>query len=92
MDAEERALAAAQLLTDSWSRGEHIEGLPAQCRPSTRAEGYAVQASWPRALGDTVAGWKIAATSKAGQEHIAVSGPIAGPVFARHVHADCAVV
>jgi 2-keto-4-pentenoate hydratase len=92
MNAEERSLSAAQLLTDSWSRGEHIEGLPAQCRPSTRAEGYAVQASWPQALGDTVAGWKIAATSKAGQEHIAVSGPIAGPVFARHVHADGAVV
>lgn len=92
MKHEEHALAAAQLLTGSWQRGEHIEGLPADFRPSSRAAGYAVQALWPQALGDTVAGWKIAATSKAGQDHIAVSGPIAGPVFTRHVHGDGAVV
>jgi 2-keto-4-pentenoate hydratase len=92
MKAEEQTLAAARLLTDSWLRGKHIEHLPAQCRPSTRADGYAVQALWPQALGDAVAGWKIAATSKAGQEHIAVNGPVAGPVFARRVEADGAVV
>lgn len=92
MNEEERKLAATRLLTGSWARGEHIEELPAQCRPLTRADGYAVQALWPQALDDAVAGWKIAATSKAGQEHIAVTGPIAGPVFARRVHADGAVV
>lgn len=83
---------AARLLTHSWLRGEHIEGLPADCRPSTRAEGYGVQALWPEATAQAVAGWKIAATSKAGQDHIAVSGPIAGPVFAQRVKADGAVV
>lgn len=92
MEAEEQALAAARLLTGSWLRGEHIGDLPAQCRPSTRADGYVVQALWPQALGDAVAGWKIAATSKAGQEHIAVTGPVAGPVFARRVKADGAMV
>ena len=92
MKVEEQALAAAQLLTSSWRRGEHIGELPAKCRPATRADGYAVQALWAQALGDKVAGWKIAATSKAGQEHIAVTGPIAGPVFAQRVKADGAVV
>jgi 2-keto-4-pentenoate hydratase len=35
-----------------------------------------------------VAGWKIAATSVAGQRHINVTGPLAGPVFAHRVHVD----
>lgn len=92
MNVEAQRLAAARLLTGSWLRGDHVGDLPAQCRPGTRAEGYAVQALWPQALGDAVAGWKIAATSKAGQEHIAVTGPIAGPVFQQRVKADGAVV
>lgn len=88
----DRARVAADTLARSWMEGTHVGDLPAECRPRTRAEGYAVQALWPQAVGDRIAGWKIAATSKAGQEHIAVSGPIAGPVFARHVHADGAVL
>jgi 2-keto-4-pentenoate hydratase len=86
------ALAAARLLNRSWRSGEHIEQLPEACRPRSRAEGYAIQDRWPEEAGDGVAGWKIAATSAAGQRHIAVSGPIAGPVFAQHVHGDGAVV
>jgi 2-keto-4-pentenoate hydratase len=92
MHNDEDRKTAARLLARSWLEGEHIEALPAGCRPATRAEGYAVQALWADALGQAVAGWKIAATSKAGQEHIAVSGPIAGPVFAPRVHGDGAVV
>ena len=33
-------------------------------------------------------GWKIAATSKAGQEHIGVSGPIAGRILAERAFED----
>lgn len=83
---------AARLLAGCWLAGEHLDELPAQCRPMTRQEGYAVQARWADVTGDRIAGWKIAATSPAGQQHIAVSGPIAGPVFASHLHADGAVV
>jgi 2-keto-4-pentenoate hydratase len=86
------ALAAARLLHRSWQSGEHIEALPEACRPRSRAEGYAIQDRWPETAGDAIAGWKIAATSVAGQRHIAVSGPIAGPVFAQRVHGDGAVV
>ena len=81
-------LAAARRLAGSWNNGKHIDALPAECRPAGRAEGYAIQALWPGVLGQAVAGWKIAATSVAGQQHIAVSGPIAGPVFAHRVHED----
>ena len=83
---------AARLLAGSWADRAHIDRLPPVCRPATRTEGYAVQAQWPAAVGQPVAGWKIAATSKAGQQHIAVSGPIAGPVFAHRVLGDGASV
>ncbi|MBE7941885.1 MULTISPECIES: hydratase [Ramlibacter] len=89
---EDPAFEAARLLADGLRHGKHLEVLPASCRPLTRAQGYAVQALWPGLLGDTVAGWKIAATSAAGQAHIAVTGPLAGPVFASRVQPDGAVL
>ena len=92
MDDAEPRLAAARLLAHSWNDGVHLDALPSQLRPATRAEGYAVQALWPKVLGQPVVGWKIAATSQAGQRHIAVPGPIAGPVFAHRVLAHGAQV
>lgn len=69
---------AAALLWDSWCRSARIEQLPARCRPRDRAAGYAIQAELTRVSGQQVAGWKIAATSLAGQQHIGVDGPLAG--------------
>jgi len=86
------AMAAARVLASAWRRGEHIEALPASCRPMSRADGYAIQDEWPEEVGAPVAGWKIAATSEAGQRHIQVSGPLAGPVFAHRVRGDAAQV
>jgi len=59
--------------------------LPASCRPSSRAEGYAVQAEVARLSGQPAVGWKIAATSAAGQKHINVDGPLAGRLLADRV-------
>lgn len=92
MQPSEIHLAAAQRLAHSWSTATPIDALPPECRPAGRAEGYAIQSLWPGVLGQAVAGWKIAATSLAGQQHIAVSGPIAGPVFAHRVRQDGALV
>lgn len=78
---------AARRLANRWLAGQHIDALPEKDRPATRADGYAAQALWP-ALAGRVGGWKIAATSLAGQRHIGVSGPLAGPVFAQRVHAN----
>jgi 2-keto-4-pentenoate hydratase len=50
-----------------------------------------VQTLWPTIAG-AIGGWKIAATSVAGQRHIGVSGPLAGPVFASRVVADGATI
>lgn len=75
---------AASLLIAAWRAGSHIPALPPELRPATRSEGYAVQS---RVIGGAPAiGWKIAATSTAGQAHIGVSGPLAGRLLAsRHV-------
>jgi 2-keto-4-pentenoate hydratase len=86
------ALAAARLLSSSWRKGEHIDALPESCRPQSRADGYAIQEQWVEEVSDEIAGWKIAATSEAGQKHIQVSGPIAGPIFAHRVRGDGAEV
>jgi len=69
---------AAALLWSHWTAGTRLPALPAGCRPADRAEGYAVQAALARASGQPVVGWKIAATSAAGQAHIGVDGPLAG--------------
>jgi 2-keto-4-pentenoate hydratase len=82
----------AQLLWGLWQAGRVIDALPASCRPATRAEGYAAQARLPGVAGRDVLGWKIAATSAAGQRHIAVDGPLAGRLLSGQVGGDGAVV
>ena len=75
---EANALSAAKSLWGHWQNGSTIQKLPEHACPKTRAEGYAVQGLLPTVSGRIVAGWKIAATSTAGQQHIGVSGPLAG--------------
>jgi 2-keto-4-pentenoate hydratase len=74
--------SAAQTLLPAWRGHGCIDAIPADCRPRNRAEGYAVQAALLRACGEPGFGWKIAATSAAGQQHIGVSGPLAGRLLA----------
>jgi 2-keto-4-pentenoate hydratase len=79
------AAQAALILWDAWRQGIRIPSLPDRCRPRDRADGYAVQAELVRISGQRVAGWKIAATSVAGQRHINVDGPLAGPLLANRL-------
>ncbi|RZI73837.1 MAG: hydratase [Variovorax sp.] len=79
---------AADAFWSAWQLGAAIDHLPAADRPATRAEGYAVQARLDDRSGKPPAGWKIAATSTAGQKHINTSGPLAGRLLAERVHAD----
>jgi 2-keto-4-pentenoate hydratase len=69
---------AADLLWRHWTGGTRLDQLPSAVRPSSRAEGYAVQALLESRSREALFGWKVAATSKAGQAHIAVDGPLAG--------------
>ena len=80
-----RVQQAAQLLWNAWQDGRKIERLPDAYRPQTIEEGYAVQAMLATCSGQSVSGWKIAATSQAGQAHIGVDGPLAGRLLAEKI-------
>lgn len=73
--------AAADLLLRNWAATTRITELPDGLRPTGRSEGYEAAAAVARRSGSTVAGWKIAATSEAGQRHINVDGPIIGRIL-----------
>ncbi len=78
MPTDAALAAAADLIWDSWSGGTTIKELPPIVRPASRRDGYAIQSLLARKSRCGLSGWKIAATSKAGQQHIGVAGPIAG--------------
>lgn len=83
---------AGVILWQNWQQRTRIDHLPPDCRPADRAAGYSAQKEIVRLSGQDVAGWKIAATSPAGQRHIGVDGPLAGPLLANRVLADGAAV
>ena len=85
----ESAIAeAAQLIWQHWSQSRQMTALPEHYRPASRSEGYEVQAEVARLSGQATAGWKIAASSIAGQKHINVDGPLAGRLLANTVFAE----
>jgi 2-keto-4-pentenoate hydratase len=79
---------AAELLWNCWIRGERIDALPPELQPQTREDGYAIQQRFEQRSTRPLFGWKIAATSKAGQAHIAVDGPLAGRLLRERVVAN----
>jgi 2-keto-4-pentenoate hydratase len=74
-------LEAARTLHGLWTSRGRFAALPENIRPSTRRDGYAVQQAFEQINGQTVSGWKIAATSVDGQRHINVDGPLAGRIY-----------
>ncbi|MGE0811628.1 MAG: 2-keto-4-pentenoate hydratase [Immundisolibacter sp.] len=80
------ALEAARLLWRCRESGSVIDALPDALRPRDAAAGHAIQAALPLVAGRPVVGWKIAATSTAGQAHIQVAGPLAGRILDSFVH------
>lgn len=81
----ENARAAAEMIWDSWERGQRLRDLPEGCRPRDLQEGYAAQAFLEEVSGSRCLGWKIAATNVTGQRHIGVDGPIGGRLLAARV-------
>jgi 2-keto-4-pentenoate hydratase len=73
--------AASRILRNHWRAGTKLAGLDAAFRPRDRAEGYAIQARVEHQSAGQLFGWKIAATSEAGQKHINVRGPMAGRIL-----------
>ena len=83
---------ASDLLIRHWQGGTTLEALPQPVRPLTRAEGYLIQSQLNRLTSQPLFGWKIAATSLAGQRHIGVDGPLAGRLLQEMVHPDGATL
>lgn len=79
---------AADFLWRTRIEQRRIEALPDHLRPSTLAEGYAIQDAMVASAAQPVSGWKIAATSKAGQAHIGVTEPLAGRLFKNFILED----
>jgi 2-keto-4-pentenoate hydratase len=86
--SEEQARLASDLLIKHWMEGSCLASLPERLRPSSRAEGYAIQAFLERQSARPLFGWKIAATSLDGQRHIGVDGPLAGRLLAERAYED----
>lgn len=85
---ERRMNEAADLLWGAWSGGRRIPDLPADCRPASLDDGYAVQRAVAERSGSGAIGWKLAATSKAGQAHIGVDAPLAGRLLESKAYRD----
>ena len=83
---------AASFLLDLWTRRARCAAIPVDARPASRAEGYLVQTAMAAMQPHATLGWKIAATSAAGQAHIGVDGPLAGRLLADRVMPNSAEV
>ncbi len=81
----------AHLIWSNFRDSTQLNALPESCRPTNRADGYKVQAEVVRLSGQASVGWKIAATSVAGQKHVNVDGPMVGRLLADRVFAAGAV-
>ncbi|HET6868507.1 MAG TPA: fumarylacetoacetate hydrolase family protein [Solirubrobacteraceae bacterium] len=79
MTAQEIGRAARELW-QAWSSGRPLAALPPDLHPRDLDEGYAIQRALDEEVGPA-AGWKIAATSKAGQDHLGASGPMVGRLY-----------
>jgi 2-keto-4-pentenoate hydratase len=82
---------AADLLWSARTEQRTIAALPADCRPATLEDGWAIQRALDAPAG-THAGWKIAATSAGGQAHIGAPGPVIGRLHERFVLPSGAVL
>lgn len=85
MRVEDRVARAAELVWSAWTSGRRMPELPDDVAPRTVEDGFAVQQALAGHAGRAY-GWKIAATSAAGQGHIGVTGPLPGRLFDRFRH------
>ena len=88
MPENSQARTASDLLWQHWNAGTLLDRLPDALVPATRAQAYAVQALLEQRSAHPLYGWKIAATSLAGQKHIGVDGPLAGRILSEKVIAE----
>jgi 2-keto-4-pentenoate hydratase len=76
---------AANFIIDHWRNETRCAQIPSGFAPKSRDAAYHIQAEMEKQSAHPLYGWKIAATSTAGQKHIGVSGPLAGRYIAERV-------
>ena len=76
---------SAEFLWERWSSGEKTGELPITLKPLNKGDGFQVQRQVIKESGEERVGWKIAATSQAGQRHIRVNGPLVGSLRSSRV-------
>lgn len=69
----------AAMLWSAWQSGVRVEVLPEELHPRSVDTAWVAQRQLSAMIGPTY-GWKIAATSPAGQAHIGVDEPLPGPL------------
>lgn len=82
------AKEASDILISHWQNGSTLAELPKHLQPVESADGYAVQQHILRLTSKPLFGWKIAATSTAGQHHINVTRPLAGRILHERVNRE----
>ena len=77
---------ASSLIWGAWQTGHALKDFPEELGPSNRLEAYQIQMEYAGFSSKQIFGWKIAATSEAGQKHIGVSAPIAGLLLRENIY------
>ena len=73
---------AAEILWKNWQAGTCIETLPEACKPADIEAGYKVQRALVEVSGQKPIGYKIAASSQAGQANLKITHPVYGRLLA----------
>ncbi|MGD9941641.1 MAG: 2-keto-4-pentenoate hydratase [Burkholderiaceae bacterium] len=79
---------AADLLLRARRDKLQIAGLPAECRPASLDDGYAIQRELARRAGEAVVGWKVGMTSEIAQQRRGLNHPISGRVFTSDLYSS----
>jgi 2-keto-4-pentenoate hydratase len=79
---------ASNFLWNHWQNATVCQAISPEIQPQTRGEGYAIQALLEARSQHPLYGWKIAATSLAGQRHIGVDGPMVGRLLHEQVRPE----
>jgi 2-keto-4-pentenoate hydratase len=77
---------AALALAAAWREGRQLTELPADIRPATLSQGYALQEAFADALQDRVSGWKLGVGSVAAMQAAKLERPLVGRLFASRCH------
>jgi 2-keto-4-pentenoate hydratase len=84
-------LSIIEQLSSARISGTHVD-IDVSSLPLSVEDAYELQTEYISQVGWPVCGWKVGATSKAGQNALRIEEPIAGPIFEPCLHSSGAMV